>query len=574
MVTFLARRARRGPLILFLAWFFTVGQLLAFTPRVVGRLSGVEPPTEPFIIASTALGLLLPVAALTWAADGRAGLRTLFADTVRWRVHPGWYVLALVVVPVAVVGVQIAAAGNPSVTPGQAAVDLVTHFLAPTLVVLVTVNLAEEVAWTGFVQHRLQVRHGSHLRAAAAVAPVFALGHVSLVTGGLGEVAGFMVLLSVLTFPFRVLQGWLFERTRSLLVVGLVHAAGNAAALGSLGIEGLVPAWYGAGGQSLIVFAAIGIVVTAALTLPRHRGTTRFPVVQQVPNADATPVGHRRPMDLTRTPAALDPTGLRAFRPLATFVSIALPVGWLLLTIPLVLDIPVEPFILATTLFGLVLPAVMLTRREGAGAGRLLRDTLRMPRPLWLLVPAALLVPVGTAAAAALLDVSAPLTASLLGNLALANVLSGLLIVNLWEEMVWAGFVQRRAMGRWGYAAGSVVTALLFTGIHLPLSLYGADGVRDVGANVAAMVVAGIGMRLLIGAFDLWGRGSILTLALIHATFNASSELVAAGADWVRYTVMLGLGLSALAIVNAGRRTGTPDTSDPADPRSSMAGSR
>ena len=115
---------------------------------------------------------------------------------------------------------------------------------------------------------------------------------------------------------------------------------------------------------------------------------------------------------------------------------------------------------------------------------------------------------------------------SFLLNLAFANVLSSLLIINLWEEMAWAGFFQRHATARWGYVGGSVVTALMFTGVHLPLSLYGADGAGDVAYNIGAMVVSGIGMRLLIGAFDVWGRGSILTLGLIHATFNASSELV------------------------------------------------
>jgi hypothetical protein len=86
------------------------------------------------------------------------------------------------------------------------------------------------------------------------------------------------------------------------------------------------------------------------------------------------------------------------------------------------------------------------------------------------------------------------------------------------------------------------------------LSLYGADGPADVGYNVGVMVVSGIGLRLLIGAFDAWGHGSILALGLLHATFNASSELVEADADWIRYAVTLSLGLVALGLVAA---TGT-----------------
>ena len=243
-----------------------------------------------------------------------------------------------------------------------------------------------------------------------------------------------------------------------------------------------------------------------------------------------------------------EPADRSELRPLVTFTLVALPVGWVLLSIPLVTGLPLSPFILGTLYLGLVLPAAVLTRRDPHGSLRdLFRDAVRLPRPVWLLVPATLLIPGGTAAAGALLGADTGLSASFLGDLALANVLSSLIIVNLWEEVAWAGFVQRRAMARWGLAGGSVVTALLFTGIHLPLAFYGADGAGAVGYNVATMVVAGIGLRLLIGTFDRWGRRSILALGLLHATFNASSELVDAGSDWVRYVVTLTLGLAALA---------------------------
>lgn len=231
------------------------------------------------------------------------------------------------------------------------------------------------------------------------------------------------------------------------------------------------------------------------------------------------------------------------------FASVALPVAWVLLSIPLLVDMPLEPFVLGTLYLGLVLPVILLARRERGGAAKaLLLDTIRLPRPVWLLLPAALVVPVAAATVGALLGVGTPLSVSFVLNLAVANVLSSLLIVNLWEEMAWAGFVQRRAMARWGYAGGSVVTALLFTGVHLPLSLYGAQGIGDVAYNITVMVISGIGMRLLIGAFDSWGRRSILTLGLLHATFNASSELLDVGSDWIRYAVTFALGLAALGL--------------------------
>ena len=238
--------------------------------------------------------------------------------------------------------------------------------------------------------------------------------------------------------------------------------------------------------------------------------------------------------------------------PLVIFGAVALPAGWVLLSIPLVVDVPLAPFIVATLYLGLVAPALVLTRREpGASVKALLWDTIRLPRPWWLIVPAALLVPVAVGGVVSAAGAGDELSTSFLLNLAFANVLSSLLIINLWEEMAWAGFFQRRATARWGYVGGSVVTALMFTGVHLPLSLYSADGAGDVAYNVGAMVVSGIGMRLLIGAFDTWGGGSILALGLIHATFNASSELVQPDHDWIRYTVTLALGLGALALYSA-----------------------
>lgn len=255
-----------------------------------------------------------------------------------------------------------------------------------------------------------------------------------------------------------------------------------------------------------------------------------------------------------------------SLRPLAVFLGVALPTGWVLLSVPLVVDVPLAPFVLATLFVGLVAPAVVLTRRDpAASVGRLLRDTVRLPRPVWLLAPAALLLPAATATAGRALGVATELSASFLTSLALSNVLSSLLIINLWEELAWAGFAQRRASARLGYVGGAVAVAVMFTAIHLPLSLYDADGPGDVAFNVGAMLVSGVGMRLLIGALDAWGGGSILALGLVHATFNASSELLHPSSDWIRYLVIFGLGLGAMAVHSPsldGRRRTRPRRAD------------
>src|SRR3712207_8287691 len=57
-----------------------------------------------------------------------------------------------------------------------------TLFPYTTLFRSLSNNLWEEAAWTGFVQARLQHRHGP-LRAAVLTGPLFALQHIALFVG-------------------------------------------------------------------------------------------------------------------------------------------------------------------------------------------------------------------------------------------------------------------------------------------------------------------------------------------------------------------------------------------------------
>src|SRR5688572_4371974 len=91
--------------------------------------------------------------------------------------------------------------------------------------------------------------------------------------------------------------------------------------------------------------------------------------------------------------------------PLLAFAAIAVPTGWLFLSVPLLADLPLAPFVLLTNFLGLLLPALVLTRRAGGSARALLRDTARLPRPLAWLVPGALLLPSATWSLAALAGV-------------------------------------------------------------------------------------------------------------------------------------------------------------------------
>ncbi len=259
---------RRHPVRSFLVWSIPVGQAIAFQPVLAREWYEVDLPTAPFVVGANLLGLLLPALVITRIADGRVGLQELWSRTVRVRAGGRWYVLALVVVPLATTAVAVALLGPPEGTGRVVASALVSGLLVQLLLGFLTTNWAEEVAWTGFLQSRLQDRHGP-VRAALAVGPLFALQHASLAAGNgwLGATAVLLVITAA-AVPFRFLQGWVADRTGSLLVVGLVHAAGNATTGGSgPGGPGFLPRLYldeAVGPVHLLASAALGLVVLAA----------------------------------------------------------------------------------------------------------------------------------------------------------------------------------------------------------------------------------------------------------------------------------------------------------------------
>jgi uncharacterized protein len=256
----------RHPVAAFLAWLFTVGQAVAFTPLVVD----VPVPNQVFVVATSVVGLLVPAVAITWIADGRAAARRFLRRFVDWRVAWPWYVLALLVVPVLTVVLARLILGAPAASsPGAWADALVAGFSVSLVLTLVPNNWVEEGAWSGFVQARLQHRHAPAV-AALIVAPLFALQHVSLAVGNPLPVAVLALTgLAVLAIPFRMLTGWVWNRTGSLLVLGLLHAAGNAAGPGSGFGAGLLRKLYPddamtAGFIHLLAYVVVGLAVLIA----------------------------------------------------------------------------------------------------------------------------------------------------------------------------------------------------------------------------------------------------------------------------------------------------------------------
>ena len=113
--------------------------------------------------------------------------------------------------------------------------------------------------------------------------------------------------------------------------------------------------------------------------------------------------------------------------------------------------------------------------------------------------------------------------------------------------MAWTGFFQRRAAPRWGAVGGALVTSVFFTAIHVPLAFAGADGPRDIASNLILLAGVAIGVRLLVARVDPWCGGSLLTIGVLHSSFNASETLLDADHFWVRIAVTIAVGIGLVA---------------------------
>jgi membrane protease YdiL (CAAX protease family) len=233
----------------------------------------------------TILGVALPAFVVVAAAGGRAAVRELAGECLRWRVGVRWYLIALVAMPVAV---PLGAAAIYGTGPLHALVDhwsLLFTTLLPRLVVgTVLFNVAEEIGWMGFMQARWQDRYGP-MKASLLVTVPFTLFHlpVLFVDNGLAMAVVFLPALAVIHLGARVVMAWLYNNTaRSVLLVGLFHSSFDATI------------WYAnrivPGPAGTATYIGSGIVLAAAVVLVvATRGRLSYP-----PRPIARPAGAAR----------------------------------------------------------------------------------------------------------------------------------------------------------------------------------------------------------------------------------------------------------------------------------------
>lgn len=137
----------------------------------------------------------------------------------------------------------------------------------------------------------------------------------------------------------------------------------------------------------------------------------------------------------------------------------------------------------------------------------------------------ALALPLGALLGLALLSgpgVLHPVVSDPLVGLAYLAALTILSVVNLWEETAWMGVVQDRLTATRGPLLAAVLTGPVFALLHLPLQL--GSLAAGVAFGMVLLMVAAIPLRLVLGwLYDRTGR-SILLVAALHASVNATAS--------------------------------------------------
>jgi membrane protease YdiL (CAAX protease family) len=182
---------------------------------------------------------------LTGLVDGRPGLRELLTRLWRWRAGSSSYALALLpallMTATALLLSLVSSDFRPAIIESNDKGGILMRALGPSLMF----GFFEEIGWTGFAVPHLRSRY-SILTTGLTVGVVWGAWHFPLFWER--NTFSAMLPLSILLVrlfswlpPFRVLMVWIHDRTGSLPVVMLMHAAlvATQLILGPRGLTGV-----------------------------------------------------------------------------------------------------------------------------------------------------------------------------------------------------------------------------------------------------------------------------------------------------------------------------------------------
>jgi membrane protease YdiL (CAAX protease family) len=264
----------RHPVAAFLAMVLAVNTAVALVP-ILTRRDILPFGLAPYDSLGHIFGVALPAFMVVAATSGKTGVRDLAQRSLGWRVGVRWYLIALFGVPVATLLCASVLFGPAPLDALVEKRELLFTVVLPKLVLLIVFfNFAEEVGWTGFLQARLQERHGP-LKTSLIVTLPFALYHLPawMVEFGLGLSQLHLALALTAVFGVsqlfgRVIIMWLYNNTgSSVLLVGMFHSSFNVT---TSTFDSFIP------GEMSFLLAAGVVAVAAVLIAVFTRGRLSY----------------------------------------------------------------------------------------------------------------------------------------------------------------------------------------------------------------------------------------------------------------------------------------------------------
>lgn len=224
------RFAQRRPITAYLVGALGIGLPMLVIPAVAGI------PMMPFLLPMTYIGFLGSALVVTRLTGGPGAVRQLLSRLLIWRFSVARWVLIVLGVPV--LSVALAAASGTLESAAGGLGSVLGNYLFSTFIFgALLLNLAEETAWSGFLQSRTMARHGLLVGSLLTCLPVAAY-HAPLAFDGDWTWAnagiGLALVLGLVPFYRYLLGMHLLDTGGSLLAVGIQHASWNAAV--SLGV--------------------------------------------------------------------------------------------------------------------------------------------------------------------------------------------------------------------------------------------------------------------------------------------------------------------------------------------------
>lgn len=212
---------------------------------------------------------------MNFLIDGMKGLRNLFSRFLNWRIKGRWYLIAIFTGPIIVAALLFGLSlFNKEFLPGIiTAKDKIGLIIFGVSWGLFGGGLLEETGWTGFAIPQLR-KHYNILSTGLIVGILWGVWHLLIAFwasdyfSGTNSytmfVAGFIAFYFLALPAFRVLLVMVYDRTKNLIIIMLMHAFLSASTLifqpSSTGVIGFI--W------NLVLGIILCIIVVSIYTSP------------------------------------------------------------------------------------------------------------------------------------------------------------------------------------------------------------------------------------------------------------------------------------------------------------------